>query len=68
MSEINTIETRPYRIELTPLTNKHRDNFDHHHVLKFDTAKKLDIIYATEFDSSTALYYLVNFMARILKN
>ena len=68
MSEINTIETRPYRIELKPLKNKYRDNYDHHHVLKFDTAKKLDIIYATKLDSSTAVYYLVNLMARILKN
>ena len=67
MFEIDMIETRPNRIELKLLTNKYRDNYNHHHVLKFDTAQKLDIIDATEFDSSTALYYLVNLVARILK-
>ena len=68
MSKINMIETRPNRIELKPLKNKYRDNYNHHHVLKFDTAQKLDIIDATEFDSSLALYYLVNLVARILKH
>ena len=67
MSEINMIETRPNKIELKPLTNKYRDNYKHHQVLKFDT-HKLDIIDAVEFDSSTALYYFVNLVARILKN
>ena len=67
MFEIDMIETRPNRIELKLLTNKYRNNYNHHHVLKFDTAQKLDIIDATEFDSSTALYYLVNLVARILK-
>ena len=66
MSEIN-IETRPNKIELKPLTNKYRDNYKHHQVLKFDT-HKFDIIDAVEFDSSTALYYFVNLVARILKN
>ena len=66
MSEINMIETRPNRIVLKPLmTNKYWDNYNHH-VLKFDTAQKLDIVGAAEFDSSTA-YYLVNLVARILK-
>ena len=68
MSKINMTETRPSRIELKPLTNKYRDNYNHHHVLKSDTAQKLDIIDATEFDSSLALYYLVNLVARILKH
>ena len=67
MSEINMIETRPNKIELKLLTNKYRDNYKHHQVLKFDT-QKLDIIDAVEFDSSTALYYFVNLVARILKN
>ena len=44
LSEMNMIETRPNRIELKPLTNKYRDNYNHHYVLKFDTAQKLDII------------------------
>ena len=65
MSEINMIETRPNRIELRPLRNKDRGNYNHH-VLKFDTARKLDIIDTAEFDPSTALYYLVNLVARIL--
>ena len=68
MSEINMIETRPNKIELKPLTNKYRNNYNHHQVLKFDTVQKLDIIDAVEFDSSTALYYFVNLVARILKN
>ena len=68
MSKINMIETRPNRIELKPFTNKYRDNYNYHHVLKFDTAQKLDIIHTTEFDSSLALYYLVNLVARILKH
>ena len=68
MSEFNMIETRPNRIELKPLTNKYRDNYNHHHVLKFDTAQKLGIVNAAEFDSFTALYYLVNLVASILKN
>ena len=68
MCEINMTETRPNRIELKRLTNKYRDNYNHDHVLKIDTAQKLDIVDAAEFDSSTALYYLVNLVARILKN
>ena len=69
MSEINMIETRPNRIELKPLTNiAARDNYNHHQVLKFDNALKLDITDAAEFDSSTALYYLVNLVARMLKS
>ena len=54
------------RIELKPLTNKYRDNYNRH-VLKFDTAQKLCIINMAEIDSSTALYYIVNLLARILK-
>ena len=69
MSEINMIETRPNRIELKPLTNiAARDNYNHHQVLKFDNVQKLDIIDVAEFDSSTTLYYLVNLVARMLKN
>ena len=68
MCEINMTETRPNRIELKRLTNKYRDNYNHDHVLKIDTAQKLDIVDAAEFDSSTALYYLVNLVARKLKN
>ena len=67
ISEINMIETRPKRIGLKQLTNKYRANCNHH-VWKFDTGQKLDIIDAAEFDSSTALYYLVNLVARILQN
>ena len=59
MSKINMTETRPNRIELKPLTNKYRDNYNHHHVLKFDTVQKLDIIDVAEFDSSTALYIIL---------
>ena len=59
MSEINLIETRPSRIELKPLTNKYRDNNNHHHMLKFDTVQKLDIIDVAEFNSSTALYIIL---------
>ena len=61
------IETRPNRIELNPLTNKYRDNYNHNQLLKFDPMQKLDIIDAAEFDSLTALYYLINLVARILK-
>ena len=39
MSEINMTEVRPNRIKLNPLTNKYRDNYNHNHMLKFDTAK-----------------------------
>ena len=38
------IETRPNRIELKRLTNKYRDNYNHDHVLKIDTAQKLDFV------------------------
>ena len=62
------IETRLNRNELKRLTKKYRDNYNHDHVLKIDTAQKLDIVDAVEFDSSTALYYLVNLVFRILKN
>ena len=68
MSEINVIGTRPNRIKLKLLRNKYRDNYNHHHLLKFDTAQKLDIFDAAEFDSSTALYYLVKLVDRILKH
>ena len=44
MSEFNMIETKPNRIEVKPLTNKYRDNYNHHHLLKFDTAQKLGIV------------------------
>ena len=67
MSEINMIETRLKRIELKPLTNKYRANYNQQ-VWTFDTGKKVDIIDGTEFDSSTALCYLVNLVARILQN
>ena len=67
MSEINMMETRPNRIEFKPLTIKYRDNYNHH-MLKFDTVQKLDIVNAAEFDSSTALHFLVNLVVRILKN
>ena len=67
MFEINMIETRPKRIELKPLANKYR-NIYNHHMRKFETERKLDIIDATEFNSSAALYYLVNLMARVLQN
>ena len=67
MFEINMIETRPKRIELKPLANKYR-NIYNHHMWKFETGQKLDIIDAAEFDFSTALYYLVNVMARVLQN
>ena len=67
MYEINIIETRPNRIELKLLTNKYRDNYNRH-VLKFVTVQKLGIMDMAEIDSSTVLYYLVNVVARILKN
>ena len=44
MSEFNMIETKPNRIEVKPLTNKYRDNYNHNHLLKFDTAQKLGIV------------------------
>ena len=37
-------------------------------MLKFDTAQKFDITDAAEIDSSTALYYLENLVARTLQN
>ena len=64
MSEINMTEMRPNRIELKPLTNKYGDNDNHHHMLIIDTVQKSDIIDVAEFDSWTALYYLVNLVAR----
>ena len=65
--ETNIIETRPNRIELKLLTNKYRDNYNRH-VLKFVTVQKLGFMDMAEIDSSTVLYYLVNVVARILKN
>ena len=67
MPEINMTETGPKKIESKPLKNKYRASYNHHS-WKFDTGQKLDIIGATEFDSSTALYYLVNLVARIRQN
>ena len=67
MYETNIIETRPNRIELKLLTNKYRDNYNRH-VLKFVTVQKLGVMDMAEIDSSTVLYYLVNVVARILKN
>ena len=67
MPEINMIETGSKKIESKPLKNKYRASYNHHS-RKFDTEQKLDIIGAAEFDSSTALYYLVNLVARIRQN
>ena len=67
MSEINMIKTRPKRIKLKPLRNKYKDNYSHH-MLKFDTAWKLDIIHAADVHYSTVSYYLVKLVARILLN
>ena len=67
MSEINMIEMRSKKIESKPLKNRHRASYNHH-PWKFDTGQKLDIIGAAEFDSTTALYFLVNLVASILQN
>ena len=67
MYEINIIETRPNRIELKLLTNKYRANYNRH-VFKFVTVQKLGVMDMAEIDSSTVLYFLVNVVARILKN
>ena len=67
MAEINMIETRSKKIKSKPLKNKYRANYNHH-ASKFDTGQKLNIIGAAEFDSTTALYYLVNLVASIRQN
>ena len=67
MSEIHMIETRSKKIESKLLKNKYRANYNHH-AWKFNTGQKLDIIDTAEFDSSAALYYLVNLVAMMQQN